>query len=133
MKHVTHTGRAISTGRVTRKSYTVKRTHDGRPLPFDLQCHPKRCSPTPRHPGCATIKQTRLRGMFGMYLTSPMDFLSGVLLDHARSPIHRASVVVSEGAGDPHVYYHASLHAAWEWATLAREAGLNCDVIDVTR
>lgn len=133
MKYVTRTGRALSVGRVTRKSHTVKRGHDGKPLPFHLQCHPMKARPTPVHPDCKTIQQTRLRGMFGMYCQSRMDFVSGVLLDHTRSPIHRAQVWVREGHGDGHVYYHASLHAAWEWAELGRQHGLTIDVIDVTR
>lgn len=48
---VTETGRAISVGRVTRASLGVKR-QSAKPLPIELQCHPKALSRTSRNPGC---------------------------------------------------------------------------------
>jgi len=54
VRKVTKTGRAISPGTVTRKSQSVKRRFKGasRPLPLNLQCHPKALKPTPINPGC---------------------------------------------------------------------------------
>lgn len=54
---VTPTGRAKSPGRVTRASLSVARSGFGRPLPIDLQCHPKALSRTPYNPGCFTSEQ----------------------------------------------------------------------------
>ncbi len=51
---VTPTGRAISEGRATRATYSVKRAHDGKPLPLHLQCHPIPLTRTPKHPKCET-------------------------------------------------------------------------------
>lgn len=50
----TATGRAISPGRVTRRSLTVKRASGVKPLPLHLQCHPKALTHTPLNPGCFT-------------------------------------------------------------------------------
>lgn len=55
--HVTDTGRALSPGRVTRKSKDVRQRARGEiaaPLPIGLGAHPKRLTPTPRHPDCKT-------------------------------------------------------------------------------
>lgn len=51
---VTATGRAISAGKVTRRSNLVRTRMNGqeRPLPMDKQCHPKALTRTPRHPEC---------------------------------------------------------------------------------
>lgn len=54
---VTPTGRAKSPGRVTRASLSVSRSGFGRPLPIDLQCHPKALSRTPINPGCISSEQ----------------------------------------------------------------------------
>lgn len=47
-------GRAKGPGKWTRRSLSVSRKYDGKPLPFDLQIHPMRMTPTPRNPGCVT-------------------------------------------------------------------------------
>lgn len=49
--------RAKRIGRVTRRSTTIRYpAHEGRPLPFALQCLPQMLDPTPRNPGCATTR-----------------------------------------------------------------------------
>lgn len=52
---VTATGRAVSPGRVTRTSLSVKRAHSQGALPLALACHPVALTPTTRNPGCATF------------------------------------------------------------------------------
>ncbi len=47
-------GRAKGPGMWTRRSLAVSRSHDGKPLPFHLQIHPMRMTPTPVNPGCST-------------------------------------------------------------------------------
>lgn len=56
-KHVNKYGRALSPGKVTRRSLMQRRVPRGcgdKPLPIHLQCHPKELTPTPRNPGCGT-------------------------------------------------------------------------------
>lgn len=52
---VTITGRAISPGRVTRASLSIKRSHSQGPVPLALACHPVALTPTTRNPGCTTF------------------------------------------------------------------------------
>lgn len=47
-------GRAKGPGKWTRRSLAVSRKHDGKPLPFHLQVHPMRMTPTSRNPDCKT-------------------------------------------------------------------------------
>ena len=50
---VTDTGRAITPGRVTRKSLSVRRV-SGKPLPINMQCHPVALTRTSLNPECMT-------------------------------------------------------------------------------
>lgn len=63
-KYVTKTGRALSPGRVTRAGNLVrKRSKSTRPLPIELQCHPKALTPTPVNPRCYSNVSWQGEGM----------------------------------------------------------------------
>lgn len=55
-------GRAKGPGKWTRRSLSVSRKHDGKPLPLHLQIHPMRMTPTSRNPDCST--DTTVLGLY---------------------------------------------------------------------
>lgn len=80
-RYVTRTGRALSAGRVTRKSNEQRKRHRGqeRPLPFNLQCHPKALSRTTLNPQCYEVSPWVGRA-YSMKGLSTLDLLSGKIL-----------------------------------------------------
>lgn len=115
---VTITGRAISAGSVTRASYGVSRSHNGRPLPTHLQCHPKSLTPTPRNPACYTHTSyaglaARMREEHGTFW-----FLNGQGLNGSGR-----YQLGNLGFTDDPVYAKA-------WQIAANSHGINVEVID---
>lgn len=126
MRYVTDTGRALSKGRVTRASLNVKRSHrkQGKPLPFDLQCHPVALTRTPQHPRCYTYKP-----QYGLALHyerlaeregNTCGFAQGAWLSG-----EGAYRVVVDGYGE---FRHNDLYQAMGWASAARSFGFSAEV-----
>lgn len=125
MRYVTRTGRALSKGRVTKRSSLVRTRQRGqeRPLPFRLQCHPKALDRTPVHPQCNTLK--RDSGWYVHYLKLAREghttaFANGAWL--SGSGDYR---VVVDGFGE---FRHNDMWQAMGWASAARSFGFNAEV-----
>lgn len=127
VQHVTKTCRALSVGKVTRASGSVRKHARGevqRPLGFDLAVHPMRLTPTPKHPGCATATVT-LADVFVITMLCPCkeDYLSGKQL--SKKPARwRVSV---NGAV---VGYCTDPKHAVAWARAANKRGVPAIVED---
>ena len=124
--HVTPTGRALSKGRVTRKSHDVRqraRGEIGAPLPIGMGAHPKRLTPTPKHPDCATRQVNRAEGYVISLLWTREELLKGKGLCAVSS---RYRVEVAETV----IGYNDDLVAAMEWIDGASRHGIDAKVID---
>lgn len=130
-RYVTNTGRAISPGRVTRASLSVKRSHSGRPLPMELQCHPKKMAPTSKNPGCFAYQRN-----LGFYLLHKgranrtavpgVYFFSGVGLAHkGEVTLYVQSIDVT--------YKHNDLVEALGWSLAAKQFGVYVTVFNEER
>lgn len=122
--HITRTGRALSPGRVTRKSKLVRtraRNQD-RPLPISLQCHPKALSPTPVHPVCMTYRHASGYAIHFMELSAndTAAFATGQWLSGKGD--YR---VVVEGYGE---FRHDDLNSALGWRMAAIQRGFTVEV-----
>jgi hypothetical protein len=133
--YITRTGRALSPGTVTRASLAIRRTHrkQGKPLPLHLQCHPKRQTPTPVHPGCQTFATLAVRRVVHGQMARTFGrvyFASGIgLKGHGHVTLY-----VQDGAdGTPYTYKHDEPADALAWARAARSVGVSVEVVTATR
>lgn len=121
-RYVTKTGRAKSPGRVTRKSLALSRGHDGRPLPIELQCHPKKLSPTKINPGCLTYNPVsgKMVATMKAMRDNTVGFSRGDGLD-GKGPIR----LYVQGWGE---FWHSDLIEALGWSRAAKEYGYEVEV-----
>jgi hypothetical protein len=122
-------GRAISAGTVTRKSHAVRtsiRTSSHhRPLPFELQVHPKALTPTPKHPDCKRVlKPHGGRGITLARSFSRKELLAGAGLSSIGRYILRS--------GSTELGRLGSLTEAMAWKAAAMAHGVWCDVWEDT-
>lgn len=124
---ITETGRAISPGKVTRKSWSVRKTPRGvveKPLGADMAVHPKALTRTPSHPECDTrlhqygacVKFTRMAAGTWWF------FRLGLCLEaQGRYALH---------LGDNVLGYMDSAQQALGWAMAANKFGVRVVLVD---
>ena len=124
MQHVTKTGRALSPGRVTRKSKLVRtrQRNQDRPLPTNLQCHPKRLSPTPVHPQCMTYRYAS--GYAVKFMKQSQYDTTAFATGRWLSGEGNYTVVVT-GYGE---FRHHDLNEALGWRMAAMQRGFTVEV-----
>ena len=128
--HTTRTGRAVPTGKVTRRSLGVRKTKyvkgQDRPLGFDHACHPQALVRTAQHPEC----RKALPG-FDVSRYSELDsldFLSGVGLVRTRRMLGDDWLRVRFGKKS---LGFASRHAALSYRRAAANVGVTLECYDV--
>lgn len=123
--HVTNTGRALSRGKVTRKSKAGRQRARGEisaPLPIHLSVHPKRLTPTARHPDCLTRVMRPGDVVVARYTWSRDDMLAG----RGLSPkMARYEVVAVATLG-----YCSSPMDAVTWREAAKMHGIDCVIVE---
>jgi hypothetical protein len=123
----TETGRAISPGKVTRKSWSVRKTPRGvveKPLSAGMAVHPKPLTRTPLHPECGT----RLH-QYGACVTfarmsggTTWFFRLGLCLEaQGRYALH---------LGDAVLGYMDNAQQALGWAMAAKKLGVPVAMVD---
>lgn len=123
-KYVTVTGRAISPGRVTRRSKLLRNKSSDKPLPIWLQCHPKRLSPTSRNPNCQTYTRWAGIGVHMANVTDRDSFFKG-------KGLHKAGRFTVKDAGSDRVYgYSDNAVEAFAWKQAAMIHAIFTEVID---
>jgi hypothetical protein len=127
--HVTSTGRALSVGKVTRKSWGVRKRARGEvatPLPIGVSVHPMRLTPTPRHPDC---EKRRYQYGTKVWLLNefkrPEDYTNGCGLQTRKARWQLVASATGKVLG-----YHPEAQYALGWAMAARDRGVNVALID---
>jgi len=125
-RYVTKTGRAVRTGRTTRKSLSVRRPAV-KPLPLHLQCHPPALHRTPMHPKCRTTNTDVWGAMLALLPAPAMRLLTadGISLtpppegrwpDRGRPQVPLVRVVI-DGLG---TWYASDSARGMAWAKSVR-------------
>ena len=117
------TGRAISPGRVTRKSTLLRNKSDCPPLPIHLQCHPKRLTPTSRNPQCHTYVLWQGKGRSLAQQTARESFYKG-------KGLHKAGRFELKSPNGRIYGYHDDAIAAFAWKQAAIIHAINVEVLD---
>jgi hypothetical protein len=126
--HTTSTGRALSVGKVTRKSNAVRKHARGevqKPLPFGLAVHPMRLTPTPKHPECKTAIVSDVDVYVLSLLTTRKEFEQGKGLSKRKQGRRWAIRIDGKTCG----YCYDPMHGV-TWVRAALRSGLT-DVIMV--
>lgn len=118
----TRSGRALPTGKTTRRSLSVKRP-SVKPLPLHLQCYPQAMVRTPRHPGCTT--SVAWTGVALSLERSMANDTVGYAYGRGLSDTPSRCKVVVDGHG---TWYHHDPMFALGWKRAAEAVGFCVEV-----